>query len=90
MDGALRIRVMRNKEQQVPPLHRPLRLRSGSGSGRDDRSVCSEWIVLHTYLGFDLWGIKVKVKGSGRGCPLYTSKIPPLLMHVVCVITCRA
>ena len=30
------IKIYMDNKQQVPPLRRPLRLRSGSGSGRND------------------------------------------------------
>jgi len=43
-------------EQQVPPLRRPLRLRSGSGPGRNDKG---------------LWRQR-KSKASGQECALHT------------------
>src|ERR1700722_7979727 len=63
LQGAGKVRqgrwlVVAPDKQQVPPLSRSLRLRSRSGSGRNDKA---------------LWPRKIKLKGSGQERQLHIS-----------------
>jgi hypothetical protein len=61
--------------QRVPPLRRPLRLRSGSRSGRNDRAC--DWATSNVKGKVKVKvkiKIKIKVKGNGQECPFHTCK----------------
>ena len=60
------------ERQRVPPLRRPLRLRSGSGSGRNDKIVSRRFRSGSGWNDKDLWNrcryrlLALRLMGRGR------------------------